>query len=729
MKLLPLLLLFLFSSTSYASPTVWVDQGDAVAARSFPISNSADRIFNADLLTLQLLLDQAPHEDTGDRSHIITLPMPDGSTSRYRVVESPIIQTNPSSPPPRVKTYRVFGVDDPGASGRIDIGPSGFHGMVFTSQGRIFIDPASDMPLTTSYASGYASKMTGSQFSCGVDHMMDRSPVAEFVELRARGALARVSGQLLTYRLAVSATREFADRITDSAGDADVNDVITTAINRVNEIYERDLGIRLLLVGNGDTGLIEQSGDDQFTDSNGFALLSQNTNWLNGKLTSGGYDVGHVFASAGGGLARIGSVCQSTKAEGFSGRGSFPLTPPINADRFFIDYVAHELGHQFGADHSFNGTTLNCVSPNRVSGSAFEPGSGSTIMAYADICGAEDLQSSTDATFHAASIAQINNFVNGPGNACDALIDTDPVGNSDPVVSVVTNKTVPKGTAFFLDAVATDGDGDTLSYQWDQMDSGTATDANSFGTDLGDNALFRSYLPRLDVSRRDFPSLDTQIQGWYDDAEVLPCRSREMNFRLTVRDNESGQGTRDVKLSVDGNSGPFTITNFNTPGTINPAVDTVSLTWDVANTFRAPVACGAVKIDLLASADPDYSDYSVFPLVASTLNDGSAIFSILPADLNAPYARFRVTCSDNYFYDISDARLQINGGGSYTLDDFTTFPNEKGETLPAAAPECPVLGTSSGRSSRSGGGSVSWLIPLFGIVGLLRRQFRAGNAF
>ena len=240
MKLLPLLLLFLFSSTSYASPTVWVDQGDGFAARSASFVNSDDRIFNADLSTLQQLLDQAPHESTGDRSHVITLPMPDGSVSRYQVVESPISERDPSSLTPSVKTYRVFGLDEPGSTGRIDIGPLGFHGMVFTSNGRVFIDPASDAPVTTSYASGYASKMIGSQFSCGVDHMMDRSPVAEFVELRARGALARAAGELLVYGVAVSATRRFANQV--GPDDSDVLGRIVAAIDAVNVIITGHIG-------------------------------------------------------------------------------------------------------------------------------------------------------------------------------------------------------------------------------------------------------------------------------------------------------------------------------------------------------------------------------------------------------------------------------------------------------------------------------------------------------
>ena len=49
-------------------------------------------------------------------------------------------------------------------------------------------------------------------------------------------------------------------------------------------------------------------------------------------------------------------------------------------DTFDIDFVAHEMGHQLGANHTFSYEIEG-------TGVSVEPGSGSTIMGYAGITG------------------------------------------------------------------------------------------------------------------------------------------------------------------------------------------------------------------------------------------------------------------------------------------------------------------------------------------------------
>ena len=234
-----------------------------------------------------------------------------------------------------------------------------------------------------------------------------------------------------------------------------------------------------------------------------------------------------------------------------------------------------------------------------------------------------------------------------------------------------------------------------LSYQWDQMDAGCATDASSFGTDTGSNALFRSYTPRDDVSARHFPALGTQLRGLYDDAEVLPCQKRDLNFRLTVRDGSSGQDARNLKVSVVKRGGRFRITSLdvagddlNTPGQTLDSTLPVTVRWNVAKTDKSPVSCANVDIELMTFA-PAYATYTVHPLLMMTPNDDNEVISVVPAANSHPRARIRIKCSDNIFYDISDEDFAISGTGATFFDDtaMETFFNDKG-TTGMNAPAC-----------------------------------------
>jgi hypothetical protein len=464
-------------------------------------------------------------------------------------------------------------------------------------------------------------------------------------------------------------------------------------------------------------------------------MLDENQVWLDKKLTSLGYDIGHVFGTGVGGAAFLGAACNDlVKAKGVTGQDD-----ELEDDSFYIDYVAHEIGHQFNAEHSFNGTTLACGN-GRNQATAFEPGSGSTIMAYAGICGGENLQINSDATFHAGSIEQIDSFTRDPRNCSDSVATT-PVNNQDPVITAIANSVIPANTPFVLDGTASDMDMGTLEYQWDQMDVGCPTDAASFGTDNGSNALFRSYVPR-DESARNFPAMGTQFLGLYDDAEVLPCNNRDLDFRLTVRDNQSGQDIEDVTVSVRKTGGAFEITNLDVALIITSPAN-FDVIWNVANTDQAPVNCKEVDIDLLTFSDTaptDPATYSIHPLLANIPNNGMASVSIIPATKSHPRARVRVKCSNNIFYDISNSDLEIvgtdPGSGNFSQAEFSTFINSNG-TADTLAPACgavvdctaspvpPVVG-SGGKGGGSGAFDTLWLMIMVGMIGFIKLCRRYG---
>ncbi len=645
------------------------------ASRARSAEPSSVALFRADLKALGELLRDVPHHDLQDYSRNITLPMPDGSVARFSVVESPIMENGFDLP--EFRSYKVFGIDDPAASGRIDLSPRGFFGLLYTSTGRVFIDPERVSDADSPYMARRPDAMPrGQTFSCGV-HDLNFARIS--AQNSAQRSVERVPGKLLKYRLAVSATREYVAAVGPAGDVTNAQMHIATAINRVNEIYERDLGITLKLV-DGNKKLIEKSGNVSFSNDDSFEMFFENQCWIDTVIGENKYDIGHVFSTGGGGLATLGSVCDvGNKAKGVTG-----LNNPVG-DPFYIDFVAHEIGHQFGAEHSFNGNKGSCLT-NRVAGSAVEPGSASTIMGYAGICGSDNLQSNSDATFHANSIKEINAFVKSA--SCGNRIATIPANNTDPVITPIDNYTIPAETPFVLTGIADDDDGDTLMYQWDQMDTGTA---GNFGRDTGNNPLFRSYEPSVTAATRDFPALGTQVSGLYDKAEVLPCNSREMNFRLTVRDGKSGQDVEKVRVTVT-SKGPFKITNNNSAQTIVSNAGPIGLNWNVAGTAGGKVSCPIVDIDLLTFA-PGHTTYSVHNLLANTDNDGSEPVNIIPLTDSHARARFRVSCSNNIFYDISNADLNIVGTNLvpaqtfFDEDDNTTFFNNNGTTS-SNAPSC-----------------------------------------
>ena len=661
----------------FAGQSLWQDATPATRTSENEVTSI--HYFDSNEQALRDFLVLVPGENTGSKGLTIQLPMPDGSLASFSIVESPVMQAELAASFPHIKTFKVYGIDDPAASGRVDISQKGFRAMLHTSQGRVFIDPqvqGSGRYMARSRDSVQSKTpfmcRTGELVSNRSSQFFSRNPIAQ-----------REQGSYLTYRLAVSATPEYVVAV--GGTNALAMTEIVTVINRVNQIYERDLGIRLVLIANNNL-LIDDLDVNGFSNNDQFALLGENQTWVDNTIGIANYDIGHIFSTGDGGVATLESVCDNSTSLALADQGTAAMgvtgLPNPAGDLFYIDFVAHEIGHQFGANHSFNGTTDSCGAGNRNATTAFEPGSGSTIMAYAGICGLENIQPSSDATFHAGSMSEIHNFTVTDGTCNGTLNASNP---TDPVASAGMDRTIPVGTPFMLQGTGTDMDSpaDSLSYQWDQMDAGTATSSANLGDDLGDNALFRIYLPQPSGDR-DFPALGTQVvDGPFDQSETLPCSARTLNFRLTVRDQKSGQGTDDVQIMVDNTSGPFRITSHNTATTIVESSPRTTLTWAVANTTSAPVSCANVDIDLLTFS-AGHASYSVTTLVLGTPNDGiESVRLPLPVQSSSS-ARFRVKCSDNIFYAVSNADTDIQGNpadGNYSTSDNTTFFNTSGQVF------------------------------------------------
>ncbi len=586
---------------------------------------------------------------------VIELPMPDGTTAKFKVWESPVMEPLLAAQFPNIKTFTGQGIDDPTATIKIDFTETGFHAMVLSDiTGNIFIDPYQQLN-TSDYIVYYKKDFKNKDPF--IEHAV--LPAQETKRFTANRPPAGpcVGAQLRTYRLAVACTGEYARAATGLPNPtvAQTLSAIVTSINRVDGIYEKELAISLNLVANNNLVVFTDPALDPFTANNdGNELLDESQTVIDDNIGSANYDIGHTFSTGGGGIAELECVCGSTKARGVTG-----LAQPVG-DPYDIDYVAHEIGHQFGASHTFNAVTSSC-SGNRNGETAVEPGGGVTIMAYAGICGAtNDLAQNSIPYFHGVSMDEINVFTtSGSGSSCAISTAT---GNNPPVVNAGNDYTIPKSTFFVLTGSATDPNSDALTYSWEEVDTGPSGNINS---PTGNAPLFRSFVP-VTGSSRYFPQLSDQVRNTTTIGEKLPSYGRDLTFRLTARDNRAGGGGvcfDESALVVDDNSGPF-IVNFPSATGISWEAGTVhTITWEVANTNNAPVNCANVSIQL--SVDSGYT----FPItiIANTPNDGIEQITVPNSITNK--ARIRIMAVGNVFYDISDNNFSITA--SLTGFNFT----------------------------------------------------------
>ncbi|MFN0200821.1 MAG: reprolysin-like metallopeptidase [Bacteroidia bacterium] len=603
-------------------------------------------------------LAQAPEEFTSAAQTplVLSLPRPEGGFSQFRIVYSPVMHPDLAKAYPNIHTFVGQGVDDRGATLRCDITQKGFHASVLTAKGAYYIDPISLKEGETQYISYYRAQLiphTKGHICLNGDEENEIENTElnglnrELIANTETGTLTPnvdFGTDLRTYRLALACTGEYAAYHGGTKAGALAG--MITSINRVNQVYETDLSVRLIIIPNDTLLIYLSSGTDPYTNSSGSAMLTQNVNTVNSIIGSPNYDIGHVFSTGGGGIAGLGVVCSSDKARGVTG------SPAPIGDAFDIDYVAHEVGHQFGANHTFNSTTGAC-SGNRVANAAYEPGSGTTIMAYAGICSSNNITSNSDAYFHAKSLSEIWTKL---GNSTGACAVTTPIQNNVPTLTFKYNGVinVPYRTFFKLTADGADVDNDTISYVWEQYDLGNAGNWNA---QVGNAPCFRSVMTGADPTRL-YPRQNCVLNDLTQAGEVKPRYARTMKFRCTVRDNRAGGGAVTynddlVTLNVVNTVDSFNITYPVVQAVAFPALDTLTIKWNVAQTTAAPINVPLVNI-LLST-----NNGLTFPtvLAANVPNDGAETI-ILP---NTPTtnARVMVEAVDNIFYDVNTKKFTI----------------------------------------------------------------------
>lgn len=664
MLLVSVMILPLFAAASvqaqYSSDSFWSfteTPSSVEAARD--IRPVAYRAAQLNLQSIKSELAVAPVQAAGRilNGAEITLPMPDGSLQRFFAVEASIMQDGLAAKYPDFRTYRVGGIDDPTAIGRISFTAAGFHGMIRSASGTVYIDPFSaqqpELVMVydrSSFVVSFQRRMGAEQY----EPVTDDEAMQLFRDADLYNAAPSFSGtQLRTHRLAMATTAQYTTFHSQPNRCATPEDpvacamaAIVVAMNRVNGIYETDVSVTMVLIDNND--ILISTNPSDYNNNNGQIMLGQNQARIDNLIGSANYDIGHVFSTGGGGIASLGSVCRNN----FKARGVTGLPQPIN-DPFYVDFVAHEIGHQYDGLHTFNGTTGSCGS-QRSGNAAYEPGSGSTIMAYAGICGSQNMQFNSDPYFHLFSIIQISSYAHsGIGSTCG---ESTPTGNEVPLVDGgLTGLTLPVSTPFILEGSGEDPEGNDLIFTWEQFDLGPAGPPNQ---PVGNAPLFRSF-PGTEEPVRMFPRLQNVLSGNPSFGEFLPNYNRNMRFRLSARDNFQGGGGvafAEVQFSVTESAGPFTVP-VPAQGTNWRAGTNVLVAWDVANTNAAPV--NAQTVTILFSTDGGLNFDSV--LAENVPNNGSALVAI-PAGLNTTNGRIKVKADDHIFFNVSRPNFSVSPG-------------------------------------------------------------------
>lgn len=629
------------------------------------VSTLGGRLVNGDVE----LLESSLSADLGDTPLKLMMPLPDGRDVAFVLTLSPVVAGELGQQYPMIRTFSGHQIGYPDNKGRFDITPQGFHGM-FQHEGRtVFIDPRLRNN-QRQYISYYKEQAQAPEAGF-VDQVkrLEQTSAGLFKAAKSsdgKGVAAKSGATILrTYRLALATAGEYSQF--HGGTKALTLAAMVTLVNRINQVYEQELAVRLELVANNDDIIFTDPDTDPFNNDDDDSDLNQDV--VDDRIGSNNYDIGHVLVTGAGGLAGLGVVClEGQKAIGVTGH--FRPT----GDTFYIDYVAHELGHQFGADHSFNGTADSCGAGNRVAQSAYEPGSGSTIMSYASICGGQNLQLHSDAYFHARSLEQIESHLSGPiGSQCGV---TQTLGNQHPQISPGSDYVIPAQTPFMLSGSATDVDGDTLTYGWEQYDLGSSSHSPATMVDNGNRPLFRSWPPTTDNVRY-LPRLTDVLNNTTVLGETYATTNRTLNFRLTVRDGNGGITEDDVRVTTVASGEAFKVIS---PGAGDrwQSGETAEVRWQLGGSDQAPIDCTDVEVAL--SMDQGQS----FVPVATTANDGE--MSLQVPTVSGDQARLRLRCVDNVFYAVNDGAFSISAGSNVTPPSITgqqaiTFAEDGSRTI------------------------------------------------
>lgn len=639
------------------------------------------KVYSLDINGLKNVLAKAPKRlAAGEKSMIIiSFPNSEGKMENFKVKENSNFDPLLAAKYPDIKSYVGEGLDDPNSTVYFSISQLGLSSMeIYGDKSAVFIEPyTKDLSTYVVYKKS-DKKDDLNKFECTVIDVAQKG-VINTSNLAARPNAD--DAKLRTFRLALSSTGEYTAYFGGTKANALA--AMNNTMTRVNGVFEKDFAARMVLIANNDAVIYTNASTDPYSAASGMSSWnSQLQSTLTSVIGEANYDIGHLFGASGGGgnAGCIGCVCTNgSKGSGYTS----PADAIPSGDNFDIDYVAHEMGHQFGGNHTFSHS-------NEGTGVNMEPGSGSTIMGYAGIT-AQDIQPHSDAFFHAVSIQQITNNIKA--KTCPVSTST---GNSIPTANAGSDYTIPKGTPFMLTGTGTDANGDSLTYVWEQMDNASSSQTGASSAASATKAsgpTFRSWTPTTSPVRY-FPRMASVLTGATTTAgseitvEALSNVARSYNFRFTVRDNRaggSGNNSDDVVVTVNGTAGPFSVSSQNSATTYTGGTSQ-TVTWNVAGTTANGV--NAANVDILWSTN---SGTTWTTLLAGTPNDGTQAVVIPNAATTT--GRIMVKGSNHIFFDVNNANITVNAGSG------------SGDVIAPTAPTLAASGTTSTSTNLSWSGA------------------------
>lgn len=656
------LLVFCLFGSVYGQNNPWTEvkneHGFLSSSQKATVGDQHSKTFMLDIAALKQQLKTAPARRLQNQKSniLVSFPNAHGTFEKFRVYEAPVLSEELAARYPNIKTYLGFAEDGSGTRARFSVTPLGFNAMITSLE--------KDMVLIRPAAKGRSSLYSVYEREDHRDRKLDQfvcSTIDEIAENTNKTETLRAADDqtLRTFRVAISGTGEYTNTWddgddTNGTVQEDALAQVVSTLNRSNEIFEVDMAITMTLVSGIDI-LYTDAANDPYSGS----LNSELQGVLTSEIGEANYDIGHLFHrdNGNGNAGCIGCVCvDGQKGSAFS---AAPFAGNQPSDFFDIDLVPHEMGHQYGANHTFSfqseGTGMNV-----------EPASGTTIMSYAGITGANNVQNNADPYFHYVSIDQI--LTNLISRTCWV---GSAITNNPPVADAGNDYTIPKSTAFLLKGTATDADaGDTLYYTWEQIDDGVITNTN-FGPTNTSGANFRSRPPSTSPNRY-MPTIERIIAGQLTETnptvtpgntswETVSDVARDLNFGFLVRDRhisgglgQTPQSSSDaMKVTVDAAAGPFVVTSQNTAGHIGYAGSTESVTWDVAGTDGGNV--NTANVNILLSEDGGYT----FPHILATNVPNDGAHDVVLPNVTTTTARIIVEGAGNIFLAMNSTNFEI----------------------------------------------------------------------